>query len=170
MDWVSRFGNSSEAAEGSTIDCGFAATGASFDTFAGPGKYTFGPPENALAHSAFRLLWKLQSLATVPAVDWMAYANQSANKPASKESSMFNYNEQIQAYEADCVNLPQAVKDKFRDHREANRNRLKRNRPGTSASTTTISFLRVRWPSVRRCKRKITHTILMMARGFSRTT
>lgn len=42
---------------------------------------------------------------------------------------MFDYNEQIQAYEADCVNLPQAVKDKLRDHREANRNRLKRNRP-----------------------------------------
>jgi hypothetical protein len=42
---------------------------------------------------------------------------------------MFNYNEQIQAYETDCVNLPQEVKDKLRDHREANRNRLKRNRP-----------------------------------------
>jgi hypothetical protein len=42
---------------------------------------------------------------------------------------MFDYNEQIQAYETDCVNLPQAVKDKLRDHREANRNRLKRNRP-----------------------------------------
>jgi len=42
---------------------------------------------------------------------------------------MFDYNEQIQAYETDCVNLPQAVKDKLRGHREANRNRLKRNRP-----------------------------------------
>jgi hypothetical protein len=42
---------------------------------------------------------------------------------------MYNYNEQIQAYEADCVNLPQAIKDKLRDQREANRNRLKRNRP-----------------------------------------
>lgn len=42
---------------------------------------------------------------------------------------MFDYNEQIQAYETDCVNLPQAVKDKLRDHREANRTRLKRNRP-----------------------------------------
>lgn len=42
---------------------------------------------------------------------------------------MFDYNEQIQAYETDCVNLPQEVKDKLRDHREANRNRLKRNRP-----------------------------------------
>ena len=42
---------------------------------------------------------------------------------------MFNYNEQVQAYETDCVNLPQAVKDKLRDQREANRTRLKRNRP-----------------------------------------
>jgi hypothetical protein len=42
---------------------------------------------------------------------------------------MFNYDDRIQAYESDCVNLPQEVKDKLRDHREANRNRLKRNRP-----------------------------------------
>ena len=42
---------------------------------------------------------------------------------------MFDYNEQVQAYETDCVNLPQAVKDKLRDQREANRSRLKRNRP-----------------------------------------
>ncbi len=42
---------------------------------------------------------------------------------------MFDYNEQIVGYEEDCVNLPQAVKDKLRDHRQANRNRLKRNRP-----------------------------------------
>ena len=42
---------------------------------------------------------------------------------------MYNYDEQIRAYEADCVNLPQAVKDKLREQREANRNRLKKNRP-----------------------------------------
>ncbi len=58
------------------IDCGFAATGASFDVFAEDGAYTLGPKNNALAFFAFRLLAKLQSLATVPAVDWMAYANQ----------------------------------------------------------------------------------------------
>lgn len=57
------------------IDCGFSANGACFDTFAGEGAYTFGPKTNALAYFAFRLLWKLQTLATVPAVDWMAYAN-----------------------------------------------------------------------------------------------
>jgi hypothetical protein len=59
------------------VDCGFAAEGASFDIFADADNfsYSFGPKENALAYFAFRLLWKLQSLATVPAVDWMAYAN-----------------------------------------------------------------------------------------------
>lgn len=56
------------------VDCGFAASGASFDIFSGQNAYTLGPTENALAYFAFRLLWKLQSLATVPAVDWMAYA------------------------------------------------------------------------------------------------
>jgi len=86
VDWKDGFGESfreihEKLPQEGAIDCGFAATGASFDTFAGPGAYTFGPPENALAHFAFRLLWKLQSLATVPAVDWMAYANQLANNP-----------------------------------------------------------------------------------------
>lgn len=89
VDWKDGFGESfRQVHEGLSkegmIDCGFAATGASFDTFAGPGAYTFGPPENALAHFAFRLLSKLQSLATVPAVDWMAYANQLSSKPATK--------------------------------------------------------------------------------------
>lgn len=87
VDWKDGFGESFREIHGKlpkdgAIDCGFAASGASFDMFAGPGAYTFGPPENALAHFAFRLLWKLQSLATVPAVDWMAYADQLAKKPA----------------------------------------------------------------------------------------
>lgn len=89
VDWKDGFGESfreihEKLPPEGIIDCGFAATGASFDTFVGPGAYTFGPPENALAHFAFRLLWKLQSLATVPAVDWMAYANQLANKPTNQ--------------------------------------------------------------------------------------
>ncbi len=57
------------------IDCGFAASGACFDIFDGVGQYKFGPSKNSLAYFAFRLLSKLQSLATVPAVDWMAYAS-----------------------------------------------------------------------------------------------
>lgn len=62
------------------VDCGFAAQGACFDVFEGPGAYMFGPRDNALAFFAFRLLYKLQSMATVPAVDWMAYANRLSAK------------------------------------------------------------------------------------------
>jgi len=63
------------------VDCGFAATGATFDVFAGTGAYSYGPTDNALAYFVFRLLSKLQSLATVPAVDWMAYAEMLSAKP-----------------------------------------------------------------------------------------
>jgi hypothetical protein len=44
---------------------------------------------------------------------------------------MFSYNEQIQAYETECVNLPTPVKEKLRKNRDANRDRLKNNRPDT---------------------------------------
>ena len=50
--------------------------GASFDMFDGPKTFTLGPADNALAYFAFRLLSKLQTMATAPAVDWMAYAKQ----------------------------------------------------------------------------------------------
>lgn len=42
---------------------------------------------------------------------------------------MFNYNEQVEAYEAECVNLPGAVQKKLYKHRDTNRDRLKANRP-----------------------------------------
>lgn len=82
VDWKEGFGSQAfrevhAGLEGDrAVDCGFAASGACFDIFANEKAYTFGPIDNALAFFAFRLLWKLQSLATVPAVDWMAYANQ----------------------------------------------------------------------------------------------
>jgi len=62
------------------LECGFAAEGACFDAFDGCGKLVFGPPENSLAFFAFRLLSRLQSMATVPAVDWAAYAKQLSKK------------------------------------------------------------------------------------------
>lgn len=79
VDWKDGFGEAFRTVHASLtgnrlVDCGFAATGAAFDIFSGVGAYSFGPNDNALAHFAFRLLFKLQSLATVPAVDWMAYA------------------------------------------------------------------------------------------------
>jgi len=58
------------------LDCGFAAKGASFDTFNSDSSLTFGPANNSLAYFAFRLLSRLQACATVPAVDWSAYASQ----------------------------------------------------------------------------------------------
>jgi hypothetical protein len=82
VDWEDCFGKSFQKSHKTLVgdkrvDCGFAAEGASFDTFNDPDNfsYSFGPKDNSLAYFAFRLLWKLQSLATVPAVDWMAYAN-----------------------------------------------------------------------------------------------
>ena len=57
------------------LDCGLAVSGASFDTY-DDGAYTFGPPDNALVFFLFRLLKRLQSVGTVPAVDWAAYAQQ----------------------------------------------------------------------------------------------
>jgi len=79
IDWEGNaFGESFEAAHScltgeKQLDCGFAASGASFDIY--DNKYSYGPSQNALAYFAFRLLAKLQTLATVPAVDWQAYAN-----------------------------------------------------------------------------------------------
>lgn len=79
VDWADGLGsaflkNHSALTGDRTLDCGFAAKGASFDIF--DGHLAFGPDENALAYFAFRLLSRLQAIATVPAVDWTAYANQ----------------------------------------------------------------------------------------------
>ena len=62
------------------LDCGFAASGACFDTFADDGSLTLGPGENALAFFAFRLLSRLQRIGSAPAADWMAYASQLADE------------------------------------------------------------------------------------------
>ena len=70
------------------VDCGFAVSGACFDIFTNKNDYTFGPADNALAYFAFRLLWKLQSLATVPAVDWIAYADRLAAPPESPNADV----------------------------------------------------------------------------------
>jgi hypothetical protein len=86
VDWAEGFGSQAfrdahAALTGDrVVDCGFAAQGESFDVFEGTGAYMFGPRENALAFFVFRLLYKLQSMATVPAVDWMAYANRLSSK------------------------------------------------------------------------------------------
>lgn len=54
------------------LDCGLAVTGDSFDIY--EGEIVIAPPKNALTFFIFRLLQKLQSLGTVPAIDWNKYA------------------------------------------------------------------------------------------------
>jgi len=82
VDWADGLGvafckNYSLLSGNRVLDCGFAARGASFDAF--DGQLVFGPEENALAFFAFRLLSRLQATATVPAVNWAAYASTLSN-------------------------------------------------------------------------------------------
>ncbi|HAA56827.1 MAG TPA: hypothetical protein DCE42_18820 [Myxococcales bacterium] len=56
------------------LDCGFTADGHYFDVFNEDNSYKTQKGADVLAFFVFRLLWKLQRMATVPAVDWMAYA------------------------------------------------------------------------------------------------
>lgn len=78
VDWTDGFSGESFQLNNSTLiglqalDCGLAATGGCFDSF--DGKMLIGPTNNSLAYFIFRLLQKLNSLGTVPAVDWNKYA------------------------------------------------------------------------------------------------
>ncbi len=54
------------------LDFGLIAEGGCFDFF--DGSYSVGPDDNSLAYLLFRLLGKLNSVGTVPAVDWSKYA------------------------------------------------------------------------------------------------
>ena len=60
------------------LDCGLSVTGGCFDFF--DGKIKIGPENNSLAYFIFRLLQKLNSLGTVPAVDWNKYAMVMSNQ------------------------------------------------------------------------------------------
>lgn len=80
-DWKEGFSTSFEnchaALTGSNrLNCGLAVDGHAFDTFEAGGGYTYCKSENALVFFLFRLLNQLQSLGTVPAIDWNAYASQ----------------------------------------------------------------------------------------------
>ena len=54
------------------LDCGLALSDSCFDTFEKDLK--LGPANNSLVYFIFRLLQKLQSLGTVPAINWDRYA------------------------------------------------------------------------------------------------
>ncbi|EOX3959675.1 TPA: DUF6602 domain-containing protein [Vibrio diabolicus] len=81
IDWADGFGESFKrnhiALTGmQKLDCGLAVSGGCFDTFATDSSLKLGPMENSLIYFLFRLLQKLQSLGTVPAIDWNEYAEQ----------------------------------------------------------------------------------------------
>lgn len=59
--------------EDEIINCGLAVSGDYFDTY--DNKLHIGSNKNSLAYFIFRLLQKLQSLGTVPAIDWNSYAS-----------------------------------------------------------------------------------------------
>lgn len=80
VDWKEGFGESFENCHAALtglkrLDCGLAVSGHAFDLFQQSG-YTYCRSENALVYFLFRLLNQLQSLGTVPAIDWNAYACQ----------------------------------------------------------------------------------------------
>jgi hypothetical protein len=79
IDWAEGFGatfiaNHNELTGDKALDCGLALDRGAFDLFAGAGAITYAPPKNALIFFLFRLLQRLQSLGSVPAIDWNAYA------------------------------------------------------------------------------------------------
>lgn len=78
-EWASGLGTSFESSLSALgpdrqIDCGCALRSGAFDTFDGSGKLKYNAAPHSLVSFIFRLLNKLQSLGTVPAVDWNAYA------------------------------------------------------------------------------------------------
>lgn len=81
VEWKDGFGesfrrvmNGDGLADDRRIDCGCGLSHGAFDTFAADGSLTFGEQQASLVFFLFRLLNKLQSLGTVPAIDWNAYA------------------------------------------------------------------------------------------------
>lgn len=56
------------------VDCGCGLNHGSFDMHNREHALSIGPKDQGLAFFLFRLLGKLQSLGTVPAIDWNAYA------------------------------------------------------------------------------------------------
>lgn len=78
VDWADGLGNTfrtnlDRLVGDRRLDCGCVLTAGAFDTFDLDGGLTISDPDGALIFFLFRLLGKLQSLGTVPAIDWNAY-------------------------------------------------------------------------------------------------
>lgn len=81
VDWKDGLGTSFEHCHAELtglrqLNCGLAVDGHAFDIFEVGGGYTHCNSENSLVYFLFRFLNQLQSLGTVPAIDWNAYASQ----------------------------------------------------------------------------------------------
>lgn len=78
VEWTGEFKaeafitNHTSLGHNQSLECGLSVSGGYFDTF--DGSLQSGPLDNSLAYFIFRLLQKLQSLGTVPAIDWNKYA------------------------------------------------------------------------------------------------
>lgn len=72
--------NLSSLVDTKSLDCGLALSDRAFDIF--DGKLHVSNPEGSLAYFLFRLLDRLQSLGTVPAIDWNKYATVLGNTSA----------------------------------------------------------------------------------------
>jgi hypothetical protein len=80
VGWVDGFGktfmkNYKTITGNNVLDCGLAVSGHCFDTFNDKKSVVSVSNQQALIYFLFRFLQKLQSLGTVPAIDWNAYAN-----------------------------------------------------------------------------------------------
>jgi hypothetical protein len=81
VDWKEGLGSAFEKCHAELtgdkrVNFGLAVDGHCFDTFDAGGGYNYCKSENALVYFLFRFLNQLQSLGTVPAIDWNAYAAQ----------------------------------------------------------------------------------------------
>lgn len=74
IDWAEGFSSDAfkENYNSKELDCGLSVTGGCFDIY--DGDLIIGPINNSLAFFLFRLLRKLNTLGTVPSVDWNKYA------------------------------------------------------------------------------------------------
>ena len=79
IEWTNGFlssafmSNHAELRGNQILNCGLAVSGGCFDIF--DSNLQVGPIKNSLAYFIFRLSQKLQSLGTVPAIDWNKYSN-----------------------------------------------------------------------------------------------
>ncbi len=89
IEWADAFGTTflghhSALKKECRLDCVLALTSGSFDVFDPSVNHAISPSKNALVFFLFRLLQKLQSLGTVPAICWNAYASQLASQNSTQ--------------------------------------------------------------------------------------